>query len=228
MASEVGVVAAKHRAKGQSGMAIVGIESLVYGVDDVGLCKRFFDDFGLRALSSAENLVEFEVDEGSRVILRSSSDRSLPKSSLSGTGVREVVWGVDTDASLQCLAGDLGRDRDLVRDADGTVHFLTDCGLPMALRVFRKRPLFGAPDVVNAPGAVNRINTHRKWRKRALPRTIQHVVFTAPAFESTYKFFCERLKFRISDLQKGYGAYLRADGAINHHNLLLLNANLPF
>jgi hypothetical protein len=41
-----------------------------------------------------------------------------------------------------------------------------------------------------------------------------------PRLAEGSKFLCERLKFRISDLQKGYGAYLRADGAINHHNLL--------
>ncbi len=209
-------------------MSILGIESLVYGVDDVALCERFFQDFGLKSLGSSPALAEFETDEGSRLILRHATDSSLPRSSLVGTGVREVVWAVDAEASLRTLRDDLSRDRDVSCDPDGTAHFLTDCGLPMALRVFRKRPLVAAPDPVNAPGAVNRLNAHRKWRKRARPRTIQHVVFTAVAFEDTYRFFCERLNFRISDLQVGYGAYLRADGAINHHNLLLLNANLPF
>jgi len=209
-------------------VAIVGIESLVYGVDDVERCARFFSDFGLDPVATSNSLAEFTVDEGSRVILRNAADPKLPRSSLVGTGVREVVWGVDNETNLQTLATGVGRDRNVTRDADGTVHFLTDCGLPMALRVFQKRPLRCAPDPVNAPGSVNRMNTHRKWRKRARPRAIQHVVFTAVSFESTYKFFCERLGFRISDLQKGYGAYLRADGAINHHNLLLLNAGLPF
>ena len=209
-------------------MAIVGIESLVYGVEDVERCARFFNDFGLQPVAGSNSPPEFTVEEGSRVILRNVADPKLPRSSLVGTGVREVVWGVDTETNLRTLATGVGRDRDVTRDADGTVHFLTDCGLPMALRVFQKRPVRCAPDQVNAPGAVNRLNTHRKWRKRARPRAIQHVVFTAVSFESTYKFLCERLGFRISDLQKGYGAYLRADGAINHHNLLLLNAGLPF
>jgi catechol 2,3-dioxygenase-like lactoylglutathione lyase family enzyme len=207
---------------------IVGIESLVYGVEDVERCARFFSDFGLQPVASSNAPAEFAVEEGSRVILRNAGDPKLPGSSLVGTGVREVVWGVDSAANLQTLASGVGRDRDVTQDADGTVHFLTDCGLPMALRVFQKRPVRCAPDPVNAPGAVNRLNSHRKWRKRARPRTIQHVVFTAVSFESTYKFFCERLGFRVSDVQKGYGAYLRADGAINHHNLLLLNAGLPF
>jgi catechol 2,3-dioxygenase-like lactoylglutathione lyase family enzyme len=209
-------------------VAIIGIESLVYGVDDLAQCKKFFEDFGLRLLLVSATVVEFEVDEGSRVVLRLRSDPGLPKSSLVGTGVREVIWGVDTAEHLRKLGGNLARDRDIKTDGDGTVHFLTDCGLPMGLRVFQKRPVVSAPDVLNAPGSVNRLNTHRKWRKRARPKAIQHVVFTVKSFESTYQFMCERLGFRVSDVQKGYGAYLRADGAVNHHNLLLLNAGLPF
>ena len=37
-------------------------------------------------------------------------------------------------SSLEVLAADLGRDREVRQDGDGTVHFLTDCGLPFALR----------------------------------------------------------------------------------------------
>jgi catechol 2,3-dioxygenase-like lactoylglutathione lyase family enzyme len=209
-------------------MAIVGIESLLYGVDDVGMCARFFEDFGLRTVSTLPGGAEFEVDEGSRVVLRSIAEPLLPHSSIIGTGVREVVWGIDSAASLERLSADLRRDREVRRDQDGTAHFVTDCGLPMALRTFEKKPVVCAPDLPNAPGVVNRLNTHRKWRRRARPRSIQHVVFTVVDFENTYKFFRDRLGFRISDLQQGYGAYLRADGAINHHNLLLLNAALPF
>jgi len=209
-------------------VAIIGMESLVYGVEDVDRCSRFFSDFGLQLVTTSDSLAEFTVDEGSRVILRSAMDPGLPCSSLVGTGVREVVWGVDTESNLHALTQSVSSDREVTHDLEGTVHFLADGGLPMALRVFQKRGIASAPDPVNAPGSVNRINSHRKWRKRARPRTIQHVVFTAISFESVYTFMCDRLGFRISDLQTGFGAYLRADGAINHHNLLLLNAGLPF
>jgi hypothetical protein len=36
-----------------------------------------------------------------------------------------------------------------------------------------------------------------------------------------------RLGFRLSDLQEGFGCYLRADGSNNHHNILFLNAHAP-
>ena len=37
----------------------------------------------------------------------------------------------------------------------------------------------------------------------------------------------ERLGFRLTDEQVGFGMYLRADGTNNHHNLLFLNADAP-
>jgi hypothetical protein len=51
-------------------------------------------------------------------------------------------------------------------------------------------------------------------------------VFSVQNFEATFKFFAERLDFRISDYQPTFGIYARCDGAHNHHNLFLLNAHL--
>lgn len=93
---------------------------------------------------------------------------------------------------------------------------------------FRKAPVVSAPDPLNAPNHVGRLNQHRKRRLRARPKTIAHVVFAIPDFEQGYTFMRERLGFRLSDHQEGVGMYLRADGSNNHHSLLLLNASAPF
>eukprot|EP00456_Euglypha_rotunda_P015292 TRINITY_DN1489_c0_g1_i9.p1 TRINITY_DN1489_c0_g1~~TRINITY_DN1489_c0_g1_i9.p1 ORF type:complete len:232 (-),score=35.04 TRINITY_DN1489_c0_g1_i9:151-846(-) len=98
----------------------------------------------------------------------------------------------------------------------------------MGLRVFAKKPVISSPDPINAPGHVNRLNRNRRYRKRAVPKVIQHVVFAVDNFELCFKFLCERLDFRVSDYQPNYGLYARADGANNHHNIFLLNARLPF
>ena len=37
----------------------------------------------------------------------------------------------------------------------------------------------------------------------------------------------DRLGFRLSDSQAGFGKYLRAPASISHHDILLLNANAP-
>ncbi len=208
-------------------MAILGIESLVYGVEDVGKSKRFFEDFGLVVESDTASEAIFRLPEGSSVVIRAMDDPTLPPSQIEGAGVRQVIWGMDTPAALDRLAADLARDRGVRQDADGTVYFDTDFGIPMGLRLYRKTPVVSAPEPANAPGRTVRLNQHRRWQKRAYPKTISHVVFAVPDFERGTAFMRERLGFRLSDEQAGFGMYLRADGNFNHHNFLLLNAAAP-
>jgi catechol 2,3-dioxygenase-like lactoylglutathione lyase family enzyme len=209
-------------------MAIVGIESLVYGVDDVARSIEFFDDFGLNRIAAGDAPATYRLAEGSRVVIRAGTDPALPAGQLVGPGVREIIWGVDTLDALDALANNLAADCDVRRDADGTVRFVTDFGIPMGLRLFLKAPVLSAPDPLNAPGHVRRLNQHRKWRLRACPKVIAHVVFALPDFQAATDFMRKRLGFRLSDSQRGVGQYLRADGSNNHHNLLLLNARAPF
>lgn len=209
-------------------MSIIGIKTLVYGVDDVVECTRFFADFGLPLVRGDEQEACFELADGSSVLVRAITDPRLPPSRVIGTGVREAILGVDNSQALDTLLDDLRRDREVVVDADGTAHFLSDCGLPLGLAVFHKRPVINAPDPVNAPGVVNRLNTHRKWRTRARPKTIQHFVFAVQDFRKSFEFFRDRLHFRMTDYQHTFGIYCRADGSNSHHTLFLLNASLPF
>ena len=207
-------------------MAITGIASLVYGVDDVDESVRFFEDFGLKIETRESRFASFRLPEGSSVVIRHKDDEALPKTRMVGEGVREVVWGVDTREALEDLAANL-TDFDVRRGNDDSVHFMTDFGIPMGLMVFSRKPVVCAPDPVNAPGLVNRLNQHRKWRRRAYPKGISHVVFAIPDYMQGFVFMRDHLGFRLSDDQKGFGAYLRADGNNNHHNMLFLNASAP-
>jgi len=209
-------------------MAIIGIETLLYGVNDVTECTRYFSDFGLPLLEQSVDHAHFRLDEGSNVLIRSINDPAIPKSSLVGTGVCEVIWGVDRQDSLDRLIKNLGRDREIRFDADGTAHCLTDDGLAIGFRLYRKDPVHSSPDPVNSPGNVNRINTQRKWKVKARPKTVAHVVFQTPDPEKSWNFYRDRLEFRLSDIQKGFGIFGRANGANDHHNIYFLNANLPF
>jgi|SRR5882757_3458696 len=208
-------------------MAILGIDTLVYGVDDVKTSTRFFEDFGLRLVESSSEESRFELPEGSYVVLRPLGHPSLPQSTVEGPGVREVIWGVDSARSVEALARELVADRKIQRDDDGTIHFVTDFGNAMGLREFAKKPVLTAPDPLNSPGRVNRLNQHRKWRLRAYPKVIAHVVFSVPAYREAAQFMITRLGFKLSDSQRGFGEYLRADGSNSHHTLLLLNADAP-
>ena len=209
-------------------MAINGIETVLYRVNDVAESTRYFVDFGLPLIEQGEQYAHFRLDEGSNVLIRHIDDPLLPQSSMVGIGVCEVIWGVNRASDLERLVRGLGRDREIRRDADGTAHCLTDDGFAIGLRLFQKNPVHSAPDPVNSPGNINRLNTQRKWKVKARPKTIAHVVFQVPDFEKSWNFYRERLGFRLSDIQKTFGIFARAPEANDHHNIYFLNASLPF
>jgi catechol 2,3-dioxygenase-like lactoylglutathione lyase family enzyme len=203
-------------------MAILGIESVVYGVEDLALCTRFWDDYGLIPLARSDRESVFEVASGSRVIVRRRDDPSLRPAYFDGSGVRETVLGVDTSQALEALVARVAVDREVTRDGDGTAHFHADDGTPLGLRVWAKRRVLSQPDPVNAPDRVERLNQHRKWRLRARPRTINHIVFFSDDYVGSWEFFRDRLDFRLSDHSKANGIFARADGTNEHHTVFWL------
>ena len=101
-------------------MSLLGTQSLVYGVDDLEAATRFYDDFGLVAQRRDAHGVDYVLEDGGTVLLRRNDDPGLPPPFTKTPGVREVVWGVDTQASLDALEKSLATDRTVRRDADGT------------------------------------------------------------------------------------------------------------
>lgn len=209
-------------------MAINGIETVVYGVEDVERATRFLIDFGLPLAERGEHESRFELAEGSTVLVKPLADAKVDGTSLNGYGVHETIWGVTDERSLEKLVADLSRDRDVRRDPDGTAHCLADDGLAIGLRIYNKRRVNGAPDPVNSLHTINRLNIHRKWYTRARPKTIQHVVFNSPDPDASWAFYRDRLHFRLSDVQVSFGIFARGDACTDHHNVYFLNAKLPF
>jgi catechol 2,3-dioxygenase-like lactoylglutathione lyase family enzyme len=208
-------------------MAILGVESAIYGVDDLDLCTRFYEDFGLTLVKRVADESVFELPSGSKVVLRKRGDPRLPTAYSHAVGVHETIWGVDTQDALDCLAAGLSRDRKVTHDADGTVHLFADDGMPLGLRVWRKKPVISVADPVNTPGNIQRLNQHRQWRMRCRPKTINHVVFYAEDYVASFEFLRDRLGFRLTDHSKGVGVFARADGTYEHHSIFLLDCRLP-
>ena len=207
-------------------MAIIGLERIIYCVDDVDLTVRFLEDFGLVSYHKDEKSCRFDLPDNSRVYVRDGSKFPVPGSQVNGQGVHEVVWGVDSPAHLETLVERIAVDREVRRDEDGIAHFIADGGIPMGLRYWPEKRVVNAPtDPVNSPGSINRMNTHRRWIDRARPKSLSHVVFISPDFEATFEFLRDRMGFRLSDLQRGLGIYFRCDGTHDHHNMFLMNAN---
>ncbi|MDD0812843.1 VOC family protein [Curvibacter sp. RS43] len=201
-------------------MAITGIFSITYATNDLASGIRFHSDLGLQLVQSEQESADFELPDGSRVLLRGLASPDLPPAyGESDCGVREVCWAVDSEASLFKLAGDVARDRELRFNGTTECSFLDDAGLSVRLRVSSLKPIAAEPDPTNAPGRVDRLNQLRRWYERATPQQMQHIVFCAPKPREAARFYVERLGFSISDIQEEGGVFLRAPGNTQHHNL---------
>jgi len=207
-------------------MAITGIRRLVFLVDDLETTTRFFSDYGLTPIEADAAAARFATMNGAEVRLLRRGHGDLPAGTAqTGIGVHECVWSVDTPAALDRLAADLARDHTLVTDAEGVVHFVTAFDQAIGLQVWTPRPVHGAPSPSNTPGTIGRLNQPRKWIARAVPKRIHHCVWTFPDVQEALEFYRDRLGFRLTDVQKGFGVYMRADGAYEHHNVFLANAH---
>jgi len=208
-------------------MAINGVETAIFGVDDLDLCTRFFTDFGLDAVSKTPTLTDFMLPEGSHVILRKADDPSLPSPYIEGLGAREVIWGVEHPSDRENIEAELKRDREVRKDPDGTLHTRDDYGLAIGFRVFKRNPLAAREDLVNSPGRSVRWNQHRQWYSQAKPQLIHHVVFGCDNLDKSIRFYRDRLKFRITDIARDRGVFFRAEGRSDHHNLFWAKTGKP-
>src|SRR6266403_6067789 len=111
-------------------MAILGIETVVYCVDDIAKSADFFDDFGLRRYEETGASLRFRLPDHSNVIVRSAKSDPVVGSQIEGIGVHEVIWGVDSEIDLERLVKRVATDRKVRRDGDGSAHFIADGGLP--------------------------------------------------------------------------------------------------
>jgi catechol 2,3-dioxygenase-like lactoylglutathione lyase family enzyme len=207
---------------------INGVETVIYGVENVDLCVRYFVDFGLPLIERNDREALFELEEGSSVIIRKLEDARVEGQKLLGFGVQQVIWGVPSQKYLDRLVSRLRKVTEVRFDADGTARFFDCDGIACGLRIFDKRTIRGAPDPVNSYGNINRLNVQRKWRLKANPKTIEHIVFQVPDPQSSWEWYRDNLDFALSDVQEGFGVFARARGTNNHHSIYWLRADLPF
>ncbi|QOV96029.1 VOC family protein [Novosphingobium sp. ES2-1] len=208
--------------------AVIGIERVIFGVTDIAEHTRFWVDFGLQIEHASEEEATFLLPSGSRLVLLPHGDARLPSPDpYVGDGIKETVWGVDTTENLELLAASLAGEVPVARDADGTVHCVCPDGQPIALRVWQKKPVVSEASPVNTPSSWPRFNQHRIWRKRARPKTINHVVFFSTDYVGSFEFYERHLGFRYVDHSKGTGIFARAGGTFEHHSIFWVNCDLP-
>ena len=199
-------------------MKILRIEELVFGAEDVAAGTKYFDDWGLETIARSDKGGDFTMPSGQVIKVRAASDGSLPMTNEAGSTLREAIWGVDNNASLDEIATELSRDRNVRRDGDGLLHTVDPHGFAIGFRV-------AAPRAVPEPVPANRLNRPFDGKQRVKPRRIGHLVYqiTRAKEAEGQNFYVDRLGFRISDRSPDFGDFLRAAGALDHHNLGLFN-----
>ncbi len=185
---------------------IEGIDRITYGVEDIAACRRFFLDWGLKLVREDEKGLDFESLNGCELLVRKADDPALPPAVEPGPTLREVIWGVTSEADLVSL---------------GSVPTVDPNGIGLGFRVSRKRPVAIEGTPANVWGHTARIDTPSPVYDRAEPVEVGHVVFFTDSLEETTRFY-EKLGFVLSDRYPGRGHFLRCSARGGHHDLFLL------
>jgi catechol 2,3-dioxygenase-like lactoylglutathione lyase family enzyme len=211
-------------------MAIVGVENIVFGVDDMATAKRFWTDFGLAPKIDEPGRAVFATAENTTVEVRPDSDASLPKGLAPGNTAREIVWGVESQADLDAIAAELGKDREVTTAADGSIHTTDHIGYAIGFALTQRVAVKCEPTDYNVPGNPGRVNARGPIYDHATPQQMSHVVLLAPDLDGQVAFYRDRLGFVVTDYYPGRGYFTRVPGSHEHHNLFLLKGgdNLGF
>ncbi|HEV7139239.1 MAG TPA: VOC family protein [Steroidobacteraceae bacterium] len=204
-------------------MSIARVEEVVYGVEDLPLCQRFFSDVGLDLLGSTSAEVSFRTPANQLVRLRMMDDPSLPSAPAPGPNIREVIWGVTEAATLEAIAAELSGDRQVRRGQDGVVHTHDDSGFAVGFKVAQPAPVSVEARGHNLATNIGRRNAGVTPYGRARPLRIIHVALDIriEGHEKANAFYTDRLRFRPIDVVKPMGTFMQCEGDIEHHNFLL-------
>jgi hypothetical protein len=205
-------------------MKINRIETVIYGVDDIDAGVRYFTDWGLEAIDRTRAGATFRTAENQFIQLRPRDDRSLPSAPDSDRSTaREVVWGVADRTTLQAIAAELSKDRDVRDDGAGTLHAYDDNGFGIGFSLEDRQVAPVEPPKFNFNERVQRLNRDVVAAPKAAPIRIGHVVYnSARALGlAPSDFYLKRLGFRLSDRTMDGGDFMRCAGCMDHHTLFL-------
>ncbi|MHA7888808.1 VOC family protein [Roseicyclus sp.] len=202
-------------------MRIIGPDELIFGVDNIEACRAFLADYGLTETDPDR----FEALDRTAVVLRASDDATLPPPLPTATRLRETVWGVEDHATLDAIAAELSRDREVTVGPSGRLSTVDDAGFRIAFQVTCRIALDLPPERINSPGAApgrapNEIGANEDAPAR--PRTLSHIVYFVPDMDRMANFYIDRLGFVITDKFTNTGPFLRPQANDDHHVLFMI------
>lgn len=202
-------------------MRIIGPDELVFGVDNIDSCATFLTDYGLNDAGDGR----YEALDKTAVTVRANDDPSLPAPLGTASLLRLTIWGVEDQATLDAIEADLSKDRDVAKAEDGTLRTKDDAGFEIAFRVTKRIKLDLPAELINSPGAtpgraMNEVAAHQD--AEAKPRTLSHIVYFVPDIDVMTGFYCDRLKFVVTDKFTNTGPFLRPQANDDHHVLFMI------
>jgi catechol 2,3-dioxygenase-like lactoylglutathione lyase family enzyme len=205
---------------------IIGPDELVFGVEDMAACSRYLEDYGLTRSSSQGRVARFKALDGTAIVLRDASDPDLPPTQGKPAALRETVYGVADADTLELIAAEVSKDREVRRGAGGSVMCADNMGFALRFQITCRQAYSAPPDLTNAPGSqlqrgVNVVGITPDMK--ALPRTLSHVVLFVPDAMQAESFY-HRLGFRTTDRFTNAGPFMRPAGTLEHHTLFLIEA----
>lgn len=202
-------------------MNIIGLDGLVFGVENVDIGANELLGFGLARADAPQGY--FETLDGTGVLLRQESDPSLPPALASGSKLRQTIYGVRDRASLEAIRRELSRDRAVSCDAAGALHTADDDGFALRFQVTVRRSVaLPSGDVIvytSVPPPADGLSPAEPPDR---PLTLSHVVYFVPEAERSVEFYVRRLGFVCTDWIPGVGGLVRPAAAFAPDTLWLI------
>ncbi|WP_321854137.1 VOC family protein [Paraburkholderia tropica] len=206
-------------------MNIIGPDTLVFGVDDVASCNQYLADYGLITVAADGKGGRFEALDGTGIEIAHRDDPALPQGMATANMLRKTIYGVADTETLNALANELRKDREVKVLPDGSIESVDDMGFVLGFQVTKRRKLNLPAETINAPGAPAQRSANIVGvtdDADLTPRSLSHVVYFVPDSAKAAAFYSERLGFRITDEFEGVGPFMQPAGTLDHHTLFLI------
>lgn len=201
-------------------MALHQLSKITIGVPNVDETIKYYDDFGLGHIGDGR----FTTREGGEQLnIRQSRIRRL----------EEICLACDDEDDIQRVAGNLtklGFEPKIDEGGKRLVCLEPTTAIQTVLEVrprLEQKPV--EPTLYNWPGNAERPNVRADGNVRSdrvQPLRLGHTVVGTTNLDQTYAFFVDGFGFKVSDVAKGVGAFLRC--STDHHNLLVQAAPVVF
>ncbi len=207
-------------------MHLLGIDEVIFGATDLEKCRQFFLDWGLALHTESAQELVFTTLNGCRVVVAHSDKPGVAAGVEPDPTLREVVWGVASNAELDQLRQQLKHQPGFV-DVGSRVGCTDPNGLALRVQVTQKHAVTLECAKTNTWNNRQRVDQASPAYDRATPIEVGHVVFFVTDLAATSAFYQEQFGFVVSDRYPGRGCFLRCAPEGGHHNLFLLQLPQP-